>query len=91
MEQILQLAEHIAFDKNCIFVGTEHVLSALLRTENIIIPWLRAKTKVDVAILAKIADEVIETTASSGSAGFYSPSREVFADRSIFMVGSRVS
>ena len=73
-QKVIEIAQDIALEQKCIFVGTEQFILALLKSESSILAWIKQKVEIDLDLMEKLAKELVAITASRGTAEFYSPS-----------------
>merc|ERR1712088_336283 len=72
-QAVVELAEHLALTTNSVFIGTEHLLQALLGSPCRSLSWLE-KQKMSKKQVLKTLTEILSTTMNSGRASFYSAS-----------------
>merc|ERR1712203_710232 len=72
-QAVVELAEHLALTTNSVFIGTEHLLQALLGSPCRSLSWLERQEMSKKRVL-KTLTEILATTMNSGRASFYSAS-----------------
>jgi len=72
-QAVVELAEHLALTTNSVFIGTEHLLQALLGSPCRSLSWLEGQEMSKKKVL-KTLTEILATTMNSGRASFYSAS-----------------
>merc|ERR1712130_1057887 len=70
---VVELAEHLAFNSNSLFTGTEHLLQALLDSPCRSVSWLERQGMSKEEVLTTLS-EILAVTKGSGQASFYSAS-----------------
>merc|ERR1712158_114642 len=70
-QAVVELAEHLALTTNSVFIGTEHLLQALLGSPCRSLSWLERQEMSKKQVL-KTLTEILATTMNSGRASFYS-------------------